>query len=98
MTTATTFGIEYTKVAELKGPLMIIDGVTKVSFDELVEIETDKANMAYESDVAGVLSEILAPVATSPGAGTKKSLSGASGIDVPYAALIVRMYSSAKSV
>jgi pyruvate dehydrogenase E2 component (dihydrolipoamide acetyltransferase) len=28
--------------------------------DELVEIETDKANMAYESDVAGVLSEILA--------------------------------------
>jgi pyruvate dehydrogenase E2 component (dihydrolipoamide acetyltransferase) len=27
--------------------------------DELVEIETDKANMAYESDVAGELSEIL---------------------------------------
>ncbi|MET0558729.1 MAG: biotin/lipoyl-containing protein, partial [Solirubrobacterales bacterium] len=28
--------------------------------DELVEIETDKANMAYEADVAGVLTEILA--------------------------------------
>jgi pyruvate dehydrogenase E2 component (dihydrolipoamide acetyltransferase) len=28
--------------------------------DELVEIETDKANMAYESDTAGVLQEILA--------------------------------------
>ncbi len=28
--------------------------------EELVEIETDKANMAYESDVAGVLTEILA--------------------------------------
>jgi pyruvate dehydrogenase E2 component (dihydrolipoamide acetyltransferase) len=27
--------------------------------DELVEIETDKANMAYESDVAGELTEIL---------------------------------------
>ncbi len=27
--------------------------------DEIVEIETDKANMAYESDVAGTLSEIL---------------------------------------
>ncbi|HEU4736726.1 MAG TPA: biotin/lipoyl-containing protein, partial [Solirubrobacterales bacterium] len=27
--------------------------------DELVEIETDKANMAYESDVGGTLSEIL---------------------------------------
>jgi pyruvate dehydrogenase E2 component (dihydrolipoamide acetyltransferase) len=28
--------------------------------DELVEIETDKANMAYESDTAGTLSEIVA--------------------------------------
>src|ERR1041384_287115 len=28
--------------------------------DELVEIETDKANMAYESDVAGALTAILA--------------------------------------
>lgn len=28
--------------------------------DELVEIETDKANMVYESDVAGTLTEILA--------------------------------------
>jgi len=28
--------------------------------DELVEIETDKANMAYESDVAGTLTEIIA--------------------------------------
>jgi pyruvate dehydrogenase E2 component (dihydrolipoyllysine-residue acetyltransferase) len=28
--------------------------------EELVEIETDKANMAYESDVAGTLQEILA--------------------------------------
>ena len=27
-------------MAEIKGPLMIIDGITKVSFDELVEIET----------------------------------------------------------
>ncbi|HEX3174469.1 MAG TPA: dihydrolipoamide acetyltransferase family protein [Solirubrobacterales bacterium] len=27
--------------------------------DELVEIETDKANMAYESDVAGTLTEIV---------------------------------------
>src|SRR3954462_8973761 len=28
--------------------------------DELVEIETDKANMAYEGDVGGTLHEILA--------------------------------------
>ena len=33
-------GVEYTKVAEIKGPLMIVDGITKVSFDELVEVET----------------------------------------------------------
>ena len=28
--------------------------------DELVEIETDKANMAYERDVAGTLTQVLA--------------------------------------
>jgi V/A-type H+-transporting ATPase subunit B len=33
-------GIEYTKVAEIKGPLVVIDGITRASFDELVEIET----------------------------------------------------------
>ncbi len=33
-------GVEYTKVAEIKGPLMVIDGITKASFDELVEIQT----------------------------------------------------------
>lgn len=31
-------------MAEIKGPLMIIDGVTKVSFDELVEIETNEGD------------------------------------------------------
>jgi len=35
-------------------------GDTVAVGDELVEIETDKANMAYESDVGGVLTEILA--------------------------------------
>src|SRR5688572_24799537 len=28
--------------------------------DELVEIETDKANMVYEADIAGTLTEIVA--------------------------------------
>jgi len=32
--------------------------------DELVEIETDKANMVYESDVAGTLTEIVADEGT----------------------------------
>lgn len=32
--------VEYTKVAEIKGPIIIVDGITKASFDELVEIET----------------------------------------------------------
>jgi len=54
--------------------------------DELVEIETDKANMAYESDVAGVLSEILVeegetvaigtPIARVDGSGTGGSTAG----------------------
>jgi V/A-type H+-transporting ATPase subunit B len=33
-------GIEYSKIAEIKGPLVIVDGVEKASFDELVEIQT----------------------------------------------------------
>jgi pyruvate dehydrogenase E2 component (dihydrolipoamide acetyltransferase) len=57
--------------------------------DELVEIETDKANMAYEADVAGTLSEILVqegetvaigtPIATvgdADGGGTSRSAAG----------------------
>ena len=32
--------VEYTKVAEIKGPIIVVDGITKASFDELVEIET----------------------------------------------------------
>ena len=38
--------------------------------DELVEIETDKANMAYETDVAGTLSEILVPEGETVAIGT----------------------------
>jgi len=33
-------GIEYSKIAEIKGPLVIVDGVDNASFDELVEIQT----------------------------------------------------------
>ena len=55
--------------------------------EELVEIETDKANMAYESDVAGTLTEILAeegatlPIGTpiaviGDGSGTDRSTAG----------------------
>ncbi|MGI0040672.1 MAG: V-type ATP synthase subunit B, partial [Nitrosopumilaceae archaeon] len=33
-------GIEYSKIAEIKGPLVIVDGVDKASYDELVEIQT----------------------------------------------------------
>lgn len=44
--------------------------------DELVEIETDKANMAYESDVAGVLTEILAQEGETLPIGTPIALVG----------------------
>ncbi|MEM2067224.1 MAG: V-type ATP synthase subunit B, partial [Nitrososphaerota archaeon] len=33
-------GIEYTTIREIRGPLVIIDRVEKVSYDELVEVET----------------------------------------------------------
>ena len=39
MTRNPTSGIEYTKIAEIKGPIIVVDGATTVAFDELVEIE-----------------------------------------------------------
>jgi pyruvate dehydrogenase E2 component (dihydrolipoamide acetyltransferase) len=45
--------------------------------DELVEIETDKANMAYESDVAGTLSEILVQEGETVAIGTPIATVGA---------------------
>ena len=38
MSNKSVIGIEYTKVSEIKGPLLILDGVTRSAFDELVEI------------------------------------------------------------
>jgi pyruvate dehydrogenase E2 component (dihydrolipoamide acetyltransferase) len=47
--------------------------------DELVEIETDKANMAYESDVAGTLTEILVQQDETVAIGTPIAQIGDSG-------------------
>jgi pyruvate dehydrogenase E2 component (dihydrolipoamide acetyltransferase) len=47
--------------------------------DELVEIETDKANMAYESDVAGTLSGILVQEGETVAIGTPIAVVGDSG-------------------
>jgi pyruvate dehydrogenase E2 component (dihydrolipoamide acetyltransferase) len=47
--------------------------------DELVEIETDKANMAYESDLAGTLSEILVEEGQTVPIGTPIATVGDSG-------------------
>ncbi|MCH7940355.1 MAG: V-type ATP synthase subunit B [Thaumarchaeota archaeon] len=33
-------GVEYNKIAEIKGPLVVVDGVENAMFDELVEIQT----------------------------------------------------------
>jgi pyruvate dehydrogenase E2 component (dihydrolipoamide acetyltransferase) len=44
--------------------------------DELVEIETDKANMAYEADTAGTLTEILAKEGETLPIGTPIALIG----------------------
>ena len=63
--------------------------------EEIVEIETDKANMAYESDVAGTLTEILAeegatlPIGTpiarvgEDAEGSKASAAGPDGGETP---------------
>ena len=37
-------GLEYSKVAEIRGPLLVVDGVDKAAFDELVEIEDGSGN------------------------------------------------------
>jgi len=47
--------------------------------EEIVEIETDKANMAYESDVAGTLTEILAPEGKTLPIGSPIAVIGAPG-------------------
>jgi len=47
--------------------------------DELVEIETDKANMAYESDVAGTLSEVLVEEGETVAIGTPIARVGEAG-------------------
>jgi pyruvate dehydrogenase E2 component (dihydrolipoamide acetyltransferase) len=52
--------------------------------DELVEIETDKANMAYESDIAGTLSEILVEEGETVAIGTPIARIGEAG-EIPSA-------------
>ena len=34
-------GVQYSKIAEIKGPLVVVDDVENAAFDELVEIETN---------------------------------------------------------
>ncbi len=35
-------GVQYSKIAEIKGPLVVVDDVENAAFDELVEIETNE--------------------------------------------------------
>ncbi len=37
---SSTGGIQYSKIAEIKGPLVVVDDVENAAFDELVEVET----------------------------------------------------------
>ncbi|HEY4699148.1 MAG TPA: V-type ATP synthase subunit B [Nitrososphaerales archaeon] len=45
MSNRATGGIEYTRVSEIKGPLIVLDGVTRAAFDELVEITSPSGGM-----------------------------------------------------
>ena len=38
---STKGGVQYSNIAEIKGPLVVVDGVENAAFDELVEIETN---------------------------------------------------------
>ncbi len=38
---------EYTTTVEISGPLMLVDGVTEVSFEELVEIELPSGEIRH---------------------------------------------------
>ncbi len=53
--------------------------------DEVVEIETDKANMAYEADEAGTLTEILAPEGTTLAIGEPIAVIGDGSAAAPAA-------------
>ncbi len=53
--------------------------------DELVEIETDKANMAYESDVEGTLTEVLVQEGETVPIGTPIARVGDTGESAPAA-------------
>ena len=35
-------GVQYSKIAEIKGPLVVVDDVDNAAFDELVEVETNE--------------------------------------------------------
>ena len=51
MTRKPTSGIEYTKIAEIKGTIIVVDGATTVSFDELVEIEGVEVRLLKEDEI-----------------------------------------------
>ncbi len=38
-------GVQYSKIAEIKGPLVVVDDVDNAAFDELVEIETNEGEI-----------------------------------------------------
>ena len=40
MQSRSTGGVEYTKIEEIRGPLLVVQGVTRGAYDELVEVET----------------------------------------------------------
>jgi V/A-type H+/Na+-transporting ATPase subunit B len=44
MVSKSSSGVEYSKVAEIRGPLLVVDGVDTAAFDELVEIEDNEGS------------------------------------------------------
>ena len=47
-------GVQYSKIAEIKGPLVVVDDVENAAFDELVEVETNEGERLIDSPVCVV--------------------------------------------
>ncbi|MCS4539804.1 MAG: V-type ATP synthase subunit B [Thaumarchaeota archaeon] len=73
-------GVEYSKVAEIKGPLLIVDGIDTAAFDELVEVEDPSGNKrlarVLESGFGRAIAQVFEGTSGLSVAGTKAKFLG----------------------
>ncbi|MBI3023463.1 MAG: V-type ATP synthase subunit B [Thaumarchaeota archaeon] len=73
-------GVEYSKVAEIKGPLLIVDGIDTAAFDELVEVEDPSGGKrlarVLESGFGRAIAQVFEGTSGLSVAGTKAKFLG----------------------